>query len=59
MVKAKLRFRFQKAISGRTGRKRTLAVHHLISESVKEKYQKVLSENFNLVSDSEESTESC
>ena len=29
MVRAKLCFRFQKAVSGKTGRKRTFAVHHL------------------------------
>jgi len=58
MVRAKLHFRFQKAVSRRTSRKRTLAVHHLFSESVREKYQGVLAEKFNVVNDSEESTES-
>jgi len=59
MVRAKLRFRFQKAVSGRTGRKRTHAVHHLFSEIVREKYQEVLAEKLNVVNDSEESTDSC
>ena len=59
MVRAKLCFRLQKAVSGKTGRKRILAVRHLFSGSVRKKYQEMLTEKLDAVNDSEEYTESC